>query len=159
MSRRPLSATERGQEMTTTVGEHFARAVAKDSGRLRSLLADEVDFEALTPRRHWTASTSKEAVDDIILKYWFGPDDDIHDVRSVSVGQVADLQRVSYRFGIRRGGQEDVLEQQAYYSSDGEHITWMRIVCSGYRPAERVLASPSRRIRQDGQCEVTVPVT
>jgi uncharacterized protein YcfJ len=123
--------------MTTTVGEHFARAVAaKDSSRIQSLLADEVDFVALTPRRHWTASTPREAVDEIILKHWFRPDDDIHEIRSVSVGQVADLQRVSYRFGIRRDGQEHVLEQQAYYSSDGERITWMRIVCSGYRPAE-----------------------
>jgi protein tyrosine/serine phosphatase len=130
--------------MTTTVGEHFARAVAaKDSGWIRSLLAEDLDFEALTPRRHWTASTPREVADDIILKHWFGPEDDIHEIRLVSVGQVADLQRVSYRFAIARGGREHVLEQQAYYSSDGEHITWMRIVCSGYRPNESRLNSPS----------------
>jgi len=40
-----------------------------------------------------------------------------------------------YRVGVRRDGQDFVIEQQAYYSSDGEHITSMRIICSGYRAA------------------------
>ena len=71
----------------------------------------------------------------MFLKHWFGADDDIHEIRSVGVGQVADLQRVSYQFGIRHDDKEYVLEQQAYYSSDGEHITSMRIICSGYRAA------------------------
>jgi len=38
---------------------------------------------------------SREAVDDNILRPWFGPDHDIHEIRSVSVGQMAGLQDVS----------------------------------------------------------------
>ncbi|MGB9378013.1 MAG: hypothetical protein WCB04_10930 [Mycobacteriales bacterium] len=125
-----------------TVGELFAYALAaKDSRRVRSLLSDELDFQGLTPGRHWAAATAREAVDDIMLRHWFGPGDDVHEIRSVSVGQVADRERVAYRFGIRRGGQEYVLEQQAYYDSDGERITWIRILCSGYRPAESSVAT------------------
>ena len=43
----------------TTVGEAFARALAaKDRDRIADLLSDDVDFEALTPGRHWSAATS-----------------------------------------------------------------------------------------------------
>jgi hypothetical protein len=44
---------------------------------------------------------------------------------------------------VRRSGSDYLVEQQAYYSTDGEHITWMRVLCSGYqacgeaRPAAR----------------------
>src|SRR5260221_7599826 len=38
-------------------GDRFARALAaKDSATLRSLIADTVDFQALTPGRHWRAA-------------------------------------------------------------------------------------------------------
>jgi hypothetical protein len=137
MNLRAASMATSTHPRLTTVGEQFARAVAaKDAGRIRSLLSDEVDFEALTPRRHWVASTSLNAVEEIILKHWIGPDDDVHEIRSIRTGQVADREHVSYRLGIRRGGADYVLEQQAYYNSDGERITWIRILCSGYRPVE-----------------------
>ena len=115
--------------MRTTVGEQFAVALAaKDSNRMRALLADPVDFQALTPGRHW------QAVDAIILGIWFGPNDDIHELRAVSCGQVADRERVTYRLGVRRDHREYVVEQQAYYDSDGARINWIRLLCSGYRP-------------------------
>jgi hypothetical protein len=121
--------------MRDNVGEQFARALAaKDSAQMRALLAEPVDFQALTPGRHWQASTPQQAVDEIILGVWFGPQDDIHELRAVSTGQVADRERVTYRLGVHRGGEDYVVEQQAYYSSDGSHITWIRLLCSGYRP-------------------------
>jgi hypothetical protein len=121
--------------MQTTLGEQFAHALAvKDHEGMRTLLADPVDFQALTPGRHWQASTPDKAVEDIILGVWFGPQDDIYELRAVTCGQVADRERVTYRLGVRRGGQDHVVEQQAYYSSDGSHISWIRILCSGYRP-------------------------
>jgi hypothetical protein len=36
--------------------------------------------------------------------------------------------------GVTRDNKEYVVEQQAYYESDGSHITWIRMLCSGYRP-------------------------
>jgi hypothetical protein len=123
-----------------TVGEAFAHALAaKDRDRLVALLSDEVDFEALTPRRHWVAATSTEAVDEVMLRHWLGPDDVVFEVRAVTSGQVADRQRVGYRLAVRRDGRDHVLEQQAYYVADGQRISWIRILCSGYRPAENEL--------------------
>jgi hypothetical protein len=121
--------------MPTTMGENFAHALAaKDGTRMRELFADQIDFQALTPGRHWQASTPEEAVDDVILGVWFGPQDDIHELRSVNCGQVSDRERVTYRLGVTRDNKEYVVEQQAYYESDGSHITWIRMLCSGYRP-------------------------
>jgi hypothetical protein len=118
-----------------TSGEEFAQALAvKDSARMRELLAARIDFQALTPGRHWQASTPEQAVDDIILGVWFGPQDEIYELRSVSCGQVCDRERVTYRLGVNRNNEKYVVEQQAYYESDGAHITWIRMLCSGYRP-------------------------
>ncbi len=116
-------------------GERFARLLAaKDHGGLRDLLADPVDFQALTPRRHWTTDSPRIAVDDIIFGVWFGPGDTIEELRSVTCGQVADRERVTYRLGVRRDGLMHAVEQHAYFNSDGARIDWIRILCSGYRP-------------------------
>ncbi len=41
---------ERSAESAATAGERFARALAaKDSAALRAVLADAIDFQALTP--------------------------------------------------------------------------------------------------------------
>src|SRR5258707_7925256 len=59
-------------------GERFARALAaKDSATLRSLIADTVDFQALTPGRHWRAAPAREVVHQIVLGEWVETDDHI----------------------------------------------------------------------------------
>jgi hypothetical protein len=130
------------------VGEVFARALAaKDSDGLCALLADPVDFEALTPRRHWRATAPRAVVDDIVFGVWFGPRDTITELRSVTCGQVADRERVTYRLGVRRGGIDHVVEQQAYFNFDGHRIDWIRILCSGYRPE----SGPLRPVHPGGK--------
>lgn len=127
-------------QTVTAVGDLFARRLAdKDHVGLCALLADPVDFEALTPRRHWQAGSPHEVVDGIIFGVWFGPGDTITELRSVTCGQVADRERVTYRLGVRRGGIEHVVEQHAYLNFDGIRIDWIRILCSGYRPESRPL--------------------
>ncbi len=114
-------------------GEHFARALAaKDSATLRSLIADTVDFQALTPGRHWQAATSSEVVDQIVLGKWFEPDDDIQRLESVSTNELPGREHVDYRLRVRNADGDHVVEQQAYYNTDGARITWMRVLCSGY---------------------------
>ena len=130
--------------MHATLGEQLAHALAaKDAERMRALFASPCDFQALTPGRHWQASTPRQAVDAIILGVWFGPNDEIRELRSVSTGQVADREHVTYRVGVRRDGTDYVVEQQAYYSSDGARITWIRMLCSGYRPEVWQDSSPA----------------
>lgn len=125
------------QTTAETVGEAFARALAaRDRAGLVALLTENLDFEALTPRRHWVAATASQAVDEVMLRHWLGPDDVVLSVGSISSGRVVDRQRVGYRLAVRRDGQDQILEQQAYYVSDGRQISWIRILCSGYRPAD-----------------------
>ena len=144
MNPRPRSATDGGTPVAdavaadvaaATAGERFARALAaKDSGALCALLADPVDFQALTPGRHWQAGTGRQAVEEIILAYWFGLGDEITELCSVVNGRVLDREHVAYRVRVRRAGQDYLVEQQAYYRTEGPRITWMRVLCSGYQP-------------------------
>ena len=120
---------------TATAGERFARALAaRDSAALCALLGDPVDFQALTPGRHWQAGTAGQAVREIILARWFGEGDDITELCSVRAGRVLDREHVAYRMRVRRSGHDHLVEQQAYYLTDGPRITWMRVLCSGYQP-------------------------
>jgi hypothetical protein len=115
-------------------GERFAQALARqDSGALRAVLADTVDFQALTPGRHWQAATGTEVAEQVILGRWFGAGDHVVELCSVTTGQVADCAHVAYRVRVRRSGRDYLVEQQAYYRADGPRITWMRILCSGYQ--------------------------
>ena len=128
MNPRPRSATDGGTALAAvaapavTAGERFARALAaKDSGALCALLADPVDFQALTPGRHWQAGTGR-------------PGDEITELCSVTPGRVLDREHVAYRVRVRRAGRDYLVEQQAYYRAEGPRITWMRVLCSGYQP-------------------------
>ena len=119
----------------TTAGECFAQALGrKDQDALCELLADPIDFEALTPRRHWQATTGKQVAEEVILGHWFDAGDDILEVCSVATGQVVDCEHVAYRLRVRTEGREYLVEQQAYYRTDGARIIWMRVLCSGYQP-------------------------
>jgi hypothetical protein len=139
MNPRPRSATDGGTAVAdtpaATLGERFARALAaKDSGALCTLLADPLDFQALTPGRHWQVGTGRQAVEEIILVFWFGTGDEITELCSVTPGRVLDREHVAYRVRVRREGRDYLVEQQAYYTAEGSRITWMRVLCSGYQP-------------------------
>ena len=118
----------------TTAGERFAQALGrKDQDALRELLADPIDFQALTPGRHWQAATGRQVAEEIILGHWFDVGDDIRELCSVATGQVVDCEHVAYRLRVRTAGRDYLVEQQAYYRTEGPRITWMRVLCSGYQ--------------------------
>ena len=122
---------------TGGTGERFAKALAaKDGQALTALLADPIDFQALTPGRHWQASKPAEVVDDIVLGKWFEPDDDIVRLESVTTGTLPGREHVSYLLRVRTGGEEYLVQQQAYFDvedSADPRISWMRVLCSGFR--------------------------
>jgi hypothetical protein len=127
------------RQMCGTTGHDFARALAtKDRVRLHGMLADPLDFQALTPDRVWEAGTPRRVVDEVILGLWFEAGDDIQKLRSVVTGRVADREHIADWFRIRNGEENFLVEQQAYYTVKDGKIDWMRILCSGYRPAEVV---------------------
>jgi hypothetical protein len=122
-----------------TVGERFAHALAaKDGEALLGLLADPVDFQALTPGRHWQTDDPRSLVEDILLGAWFNPTDDIRRLLAVGVGAVGDRRHLSYRFALRNTEGDFTVEQQVYYLLEGARISWMRVLCSGFRASSSV---------------------
>jgi hypothetical protein len=120
----------------TSLGEQFARALAaKDHEQIRRLLHPNVDFRAMTPRRLWEASDPLTVTDEILSR-WFEEHDHIDEVLWVDNDRLSDRERVGYRFVVHNDDGRFVTEQQAYYEVEGGVITWMRVLCSGWRPAE-----------------------
>lgn len=121
---------------TTTLGADFAHALAaKDTVRLRALLHPEVDFRGMTPSRFWEAG-DPDAVLEVLLGSWFEDSDTIEALERVESDAFADRQRVGYRFAVTNADGRFVVEQQAYLAERDGRIGWMRVVCSGYRPAD-----------------------
>jgi hypothetical protein len=118
-----------------TLGEEFAHALAaKDSGRLLDLMHPEIDFRGLTPNRAWEAGDRDEVLS-VLLDRWFEDKDEIEALEALESDSVADRQRVGYRFSVRNPDGRHVVEQQAYLSGRDGQIEWMRVLCSGFRPA------------------------
>ena len=123
----------------TDLGSRFVAALAaKDTDRLVALFASEVDFRGMTPRRFWEVDSPQRVVHEVLFE-WFEPKDVIERVDYVEAGQVADRQRVDYRFLVRNADGSFLVEQRAYFDVDAAgRICYMRVICSGYRStAER----------------------
>jgi hypothetical protein len=119
----------------TTIGADFARAYAdKDAGRIRELMHPEVDFRGLTPSRFWEAG-DPDAVVEILLANWLEDSDRVEALEGIDGDTMADRERVGYRFSVTNPDGRFLVEQQAYLSSRDGRIDWMRVVCSGFRPA------------------------
>lgn len=118
-----------------SLGERFATAIAtRDHDALRALLADDVDFKGLTPRRFWEAGTADEVLD-IVFGNWFEEQDHIDAIASLEHGEdVGEVRRIGYRFLLTTPDGAHMVEQQAYYTEVDDKLHYLRIVCSGFRP-------------------------
>jgi hypothetical protein len=121
--------------MAELIGGELARALAKkDAVGLKALLRSDVDFRAMTPGKIWEATDADVIVDETILGTWFGPERQITDVLAIDTDSVGSPDRVGYRFKGTRPEGDFIIEQQAYFETDGEKISWLRIMCSGFLP-------------------------
>ena len=103
---------------------------------MRAVLDPALDFRALTPGKFWEASSAgRRRSTEIVLGHWFEPTDTITAVTSLETGVVAPATASSYRLAVTNGDGDHVVEQQAYYETDGDRITWLRILCAGFLPA------------------------
>jgi hypothetical protein len=119
----------------TTLGAEFVRALAeKDSGRMLDLMRPDIDFRGMTPNRVWEASARDEVIA-VILGHWFEEQDEITEIQSIDIGGFADRRRVGYRLSVSRPDGRFLVEQQAYLGERDGLIEWMRVLCSGFRPA------------------------
>jgi hypothetical protein len=125
-----------GMSDAAELGRGFAEALAaKDFDRIATeIVAPEIDFRGLTPRRSWEASSADQLVAEILTE-WLEPTDHPDGLIDIEIAKFADRHRVAY--GIH-GHNEDgpfQFEQQAYFTERDGRIDWMRVVCSGFRPA------------------------
>lgn len=122
--------------MSKELGERFARALAaKDRSALLSVLSPTVDFRGLTPNDPWEANSAQSLVDDVLLGAWFEPTDAIDELQAVETDTMADRDRVSYRLRGHNPNGPFIVEQQAYFATEDGQITWLRVLCSGFRSA------------------------
>jgi hypothetical protein len=127
----PSSATEVG---ATSLGAGFARAIAgRDFGRLAELLHPAVDFRALTPSRSWEPAGRDGALK--VLRAWFD-DFEVRDLLRLETAEIAGRYHVAYRCQGERPDGSFLIEQQAYYDVTDGRMSWIRLLCSGYRSCE-----------------------
>lgn len=120
----------------TSVGERFARSLlAKDWDGVAAVLHPDVSFRGLTPGRSWEASSASGLVADV-LGAWFEPTDDVYEILGVTNDRVVDRERVVYRARVRNDDGDFVCEQTAYYDAVDNRISTLRILCSGFIPAQ-----------------------
>jgi hypothetical protein len=116
------------------LGPAFAHALAReDFAQVMEVLCPDIEFRALTPRRFWEAQTAEETLR--ILRTWFDPATVVDEVVEVSTEVVVDRHCVIYRFAGEDPNGRFVVEQHAYYTERDDRIGWMRLLCSGFRPA------------------------
>ena len=98
------------------------------------LMHPEIDFRGMTPSRSWEAN-DRDTVISVLLGHWFEEADEIEALERLETDAFADRQRVGYRFSVRNPDGRFVVDQQAYLADRDGRIGWMRVLCSGYRPA------------------------
>jgi ketosteroid isomerase-like protein len=117
----------------SVVDDFLDAIVCRDLSRVQSLIAQDIDFRAMTPSRIWEAERPADVRE--VLRTWFEhPERDIEGVETIETSSVADTLRVGWR--VRGQGSDGpfLYEQQAYVREQNGRIVWLRIMCSGPRP-------------------------
>ncbi len=115
-------------------GERLIRAAAtNDFETVAALLAPDVEFRGLTPRKLFEADGREAFV--AVLQEWFEPAEALE---SIEPGVVVDRPSVRYRVRIIDGGEQFAFEQNAYYDVTDGLISRFHLVCSGDRPTVAV---------------------
>jgi hypothetical protein len=122
----------RGQA-STHLEEQFVNALAaQDAEALRAVLRPDISFRALTPDRFWEADDVERVVDDILLRQWFGPSNEVELIALETENILGQRDRVGYRLRLSNPDGNYALVQQAFYMADDGRIGWLRLVCTGF---------------------------
>jgi hypothetical protein len=124
-----------------SVADGFVEAIlARDFPRARGLLHPEIDFRAMTPNRVWEAE-DPAGVEEVLRAWFEHPERKVERVDPTAPASVEDTLRVGWRVHGRGAEGPFVYEQQAYMREDDGQVVWLRVICSGPRPAAS--ASPA----------------
>jgi len=115
------------------VDEFLDAVLARDFLQIESLMAEDIDFRAMTPSRIWEADGPAEVQE--VLRTWFEhPERNVEGVEPVEPSSVADTLKVGWRVHGQGASGPFLYEQQAYVREHNGRIVWLRIMCSGPRP-------------------------
>ena len=111
-----------------------ANPPAGSTTRAAGLLHPEIDFRAMTPNRIWEADSPAEVAE--IFRAWLAdPDEEVQRLEATAPETVEDTTRVGWRVNATDAEGPFVFEQQAYVRERDGQVGWLRVVCSGARPA------------------------
>lgn len=118
-----------------SVTDEFVDAILeRDFVRARNLLHPEVDFRAMTPSRVWEAD-GPAGVEEVLRAWFEHPEREVERVAPTEPASIEDTLRVGWSvYGSDANGQF-LYEQQAYVREDDGQVVWLRVMCSGPRPA------------------------
>jgi hypothetical protein len=71
----------------------------------------------------------------VVLKQWIEEDEHVDELVNVETGEFADRHTLSYAIRGHTAEGAFQFEQQAYFTEQDGRINWMRVLCSGTRPA------------------------
>jgi len=119
------SATDRGETFVAALAE-------RDYSRLATTLAPNVRMRALIPPG--PVEISGQAAASAKFSSWFGGVEDLEVVSSGSEA-IADRLHVYYRLRVKKPGDVwKLVEQHLLCALDGDRITALDLICSGFRP-------------------------
>jgi hypothetical protein len=125
-------------EPASVTGGFVDAILLRDFSRARSLLHPEIDFRAMTPNRVWEAD-GPGGVEEVLRAWFEHPERDVERVDSTEPAKVEDTLRVGWRVHGSDADGPFIYEQQAYVREADGQISWLRIMCSGPRPAGSAL--------------------
>jgi hypothetical protein len=124
--------------LPASVAGGFVDAIlARDYPRVCSLLNPAIDFRAMTPSRVWEAD-SPAGVEDVLRAWFEHPERDVERIEPTEPASVEDTLRVGWRVHGSNAHGPFIYEQQAYLREDDGQVVWLRVMCSGPRPAGSV---------------------
>ena len=117
------------------VVEKLVQAIgSRDSAGVHAVVRPDTRLRALIP----PGPVESNGSDEIAERFggWLGWLASV-ELASSSVEEIAGRWRFSYRLRVRdEDGGTMLLEQQGFCDVDGEHITGIDLVCSGFRPID-----------------------
>jgi hypothetical protein len=121
----------------SATGRFVDAILARDFPRARGLLSPDIDFRAMTPNRVWEAS-GPVGVEEVLHAWFEHPEREVERVDPIESASIQDTMRVGWRVHGRGVDGPFVYEQQAYVREDDGRVVWLRVMCSGPRPAGSV---------------------
>jgi hypothetical protein len=118
-----------------SVTSRFVEAIlTRDFSRASGLLHPDIDFRAMTPNRVWEAYDPSGVEE--VLRVW--SERDFERVVPTQRASVEDTLRVGWRVHGSNANGPLTYEQQAYVREGNGQVVWLRVMCSGPRPAGSV---------------------